>query len=45
MILWELTETTPTTISTMEVTEIKYAILVVYVPVDLWYNMTRYFRY
>lgn len=23
----------------------KYAILVVYVPVDLWYNMTRYFRY
>lgn len=22
----------------------KYAILVVYVPVDLWYNMTRYFR-
>ena len=23
----------------------KYAILVVYVPEDLWYNMTRYFRY
>lgn len=26
----------------MKVTLDKYAILVVYVPVDLWYNMTRY---